>query len=218
MNEVREFYQCTREGKNQGRIAYVARRDTKAKTVILTFTDGDEESIPLSYSTLRRSWCKVDEPEVSNPAEDDNYVAEVMQQKKELGINIPKIESYTVEEVNTPDSKDSSIVKTKKSKNTTTKLALDVRKKMVCDVLDTLGFKYSSIESQPKRLFVIDAQGKKRRCFYLGDTKCVLGLPTNEVPDNIKPDRITNCPLGNSFDMDYNNLGCIESLLSKVEK
>lgn len=59
-------------GKNAGRIAYVARRDEEAKTVLLVYEDSADgkDGTKVSYSTLKRWWKKVqDETPEAQPSE-----------------------------------------------------------------------------------------------------------------------------------------------------
>ena len=70
-------------------------RNEKFKTVQLQYADG--KITEISESTFKRWWKKVEDEQAQ---EQDAYVEEVMQQKKDLGIECPKIESYEIVEEN----------------------------------------------------------------------------------------------------------------------
>lgn len=72
------------------RTADLISEDAKFKTVLLQYEDGKTTSISLA--TFKRWWKPISE-EVDA---EDKYVEEVMQQKKELGIECPKIDSVEI--------------------------------------------------------------------------------------------------------------------------
>lgn len=69
-----------------GKVVAQAEFNEKTKTYLLVFEDG--KSTSCTSSTFKRWYRKIED--------DAEYVAEVMEQKKELGIECPPIESYAV--------------------------------------------------------------------------------------------------------------------------
>lgn len=72
-----------------GEVATVVEVDETRKTCMIEFTDGRTKSLTFSTLKDKRRWTKI--------SDDDQYVAEIMQQKKDLGIECPEINP---EEVN----------------------------------------------------------------------------------------------------------------------
>lgn len=68
------------------RVMEVIKEDTDRKTYLIKFEDGT--STTIAHSTFKRWWKPIDE--------DDEYVAEIMEQKKQLGIECPPIESIQI--------------------------------------------------------------------------------------------------------------------------
>lgn len=82
------------QNRKNGKVAeFVRDNGDKFKTVTLCYEDGKE--FDYQYSTLKKSFKKL-------PDEDDKYVAEIMEQKKELGIECPTIDPKEVEVVSDP--------------------------------------------------------------------------------------------------------------------
>lgn len=82
--KIREMF----KNKN-GEVAEIIEVDEARKTCMIEFEDGKTKN--LSFSTLkdRRRWIKLSDA--------DEYVAEVMEQKEDLGIECPKIDPEEVE-------------------------------------------------------------------------------------------------------------------------
>lgn len=78
------------QNKRNGKVASLISEDSKFKTVLLEYEDGS--TVSVSQSTLKRWWKQLS-AEATNPEDipNDQYVAEVMEQKKELGIECPPI-------------------------------------------------------------------------------------------------------------------------------
>ena len=74
-----------------GRIAVIARRDEEARALDLMYEDGNGGT-RVSMPTFKKNWKRVDDA----PVEDETAI--VMQQKKDLGIECPPIDSYEVVE------------------------------------------------------------------------------------------------------------------------
>lgn len=91
------------QNRKNNKIATLAREDAERKTVILEFEDGSNTTV--TTSTLKRWWKKIDDADtefalnepVAEDTTDAEYVAEVMQQKKDLGIECPEIDPEKVE-------------------------------------------------------------------------------------------------------------------------
>jgi len=85
------------QNKENGIIATVVEENAKYKTITLQFEDGNVR--PYSISTIKRHWKLVqEEPTEEVKTEDDKYVEEVMQQKKDLGIECPPITEVQIVE------------------------------------------------------------------------------------------------------------------------
>jgi len=78
--------------KKNNKVMEIIKEDEKRGTMIIQFEDGTNSSI--TTGTFKRWYKKVGE-QVEQAVVDSNetYIAEVMEQKKELGIECPKIES-----------------------------------------------------------------------------------------------------------------------------
>lgn len=74
--------------RKTGMKAEIIKEDRKAATFMLRFEDGSTKVV--SFITLNRQF----KPE--GELDDDSYVAEIMQQKKDLGIECPPIESFEI--------------------------------------------------------------------------------------------------------------------------
>lgn len=73
-----------------GKLATVIKTDDKCGTATIKFEDGSAKTYTFGTLKDRERFLPADEDS------DDEYVKEVMQQKKDLGIECPKIESYEV--------------------------------------------------------------------------------------------------------------------------
>lgn len=90
------------QNRKNGKIAvFVRDNGDKYKTVTLRYEDGKE--MDYQYSTLRKSFKKLpDDVEtelVEEVKTDADYVAEVMKQKEELGIDVPELNPDDIEVV-----------------------------------------------------------------------------------------------------------------------
>lgn len=101
-------------------IGTVVKTDDKCKTAIIELEDGSNRKCCFGTLKDKRSWIPADE-EVNTTSDivddaadntDEAYVAEIMEQKKELGIECPPIESITVETVtcNTENQLDETLL------------------------------------------------------------------------------------------------------------
>ena len=82
--------------KANNKIMEVVRENEKQGTLDIKFSDGTTSVI--STGTFKRWYKKIEEAVDPETLPDDQHVAEVMEQKKELGIECPAIESFTVVE------------------------------------------------------------------------------------------------------------------------
>ena len=219
------------ENRKNGSIGTIVEENEKSKTVILELEDG--KTVSISTSTLKRWWKKVkeEEAEVVEPLIDlDNPITD--EEAKKLGM-IDGEKALEMEETagdGTPltevgkeiaeqaKEKAEQFHKSRTSKKREGVLPLEERQRLVVDALKIAGFNTYISDKTPNTVHILDDAGKKTRGVYLGGAKCVLGLPKNEVPDGATADRVRKCKISHSFDIQYNALDKMISLLSKVKK
>lgn len=204
-------------GKNAGRIAYVARRDEEAKTVLLVYEDSADgkEGSKVSYSTLKRWWKKVQD-EVEQPVEDDTAgdgtpYTEVMNEI----INDGK---EAIKQVKAKETKVSASKPKKEKKEKVPAADYDDCLEKVQAVVDSVGYSIKACEKLPRMLAVVGSNGKQRYAIYLGAKKCVVSMPESRIPEGMVPDRKRNCPMAAAFDVAYDSLNTLKSLITKEEK
>ena len=71
-----------------GEVVTVVEVDETRKTCMIEFEDGRTRSLTFSTLKDKRRWTKL--------SDDDQYVAEIMKQKEDLGIECPSIESVEI--------------------------------------------------------------------------------------------------------------------------
>lgn len=76
-----------------GAIGTIVEVNDKFKTAIIEMEDGSSTNYSVSTLKDKRRWLPVDAKEEEATIEDE-YVEEIMKQKKDLGIECPKIDSY----------------------------------------------------------------------------------------------------------------------------
>lgn len=74
-----------------GAIGTIVEVNDKFKTAIIEMEDGSSASYSVSTLKDKRRWLPVD---VKEEETEEEYVEEIMKQKKDLGIECPKIDSY----------------------------------------------------------------------------------------------------------------------------
>lgn len=74
-----------------GVIGTIVEVNDKFKTAIIEMEDGSSASYSVSTLKDKRRWLPVD---VKEEETEEEYVEEIMKQKKDLGIECPKIDSY----------------------------------------------------------------------------------------------------------------------------
>ena len=74
-----------------GAIGTIVEVNDKCKTAIIEMEDGSSTSYSVSTLKDKRRWLPVDAKEEEV---EEEYVKEIMKQKKDLGIECPKIDSY----------------------------------------------------------------------------------------------------------------------------
>ena len=81
--------------KRNGKLATLVSEDSKFKTVLLQYEDGSTTNV--SIPTFKRWWKCVDTTNADpDTLTDEEHVEQVMQQKKALGIECPKIDHVEV--------------------------------------------------------------------------------------------------------------------------
>lgn len=246
--------------RNNGKVMEILKQDDKKGTMLIQYEDGTSTSI--TTGTFKRWFKKLEDnvtakdekpvkkagkavkQEDMNPDNipDDEYVAQVMEQKKELGIECPPIDHVDI--VTTDDEE------TAKQKAEIFTKALEVVKKMsgrqvskeVEKVIKNEKAKKTKAPKQDVETLIQELTGKVEKCgfavhrtpnvprlyigsngknscgIYVGVSKCVLLVPGNKVPAGFTADRVRNCPLSHAFDFTYSELNKLETILKAIKK
>lgn len=205
-------------------VAIDVRYDEKYRTYTLTFEDGTER--PYSGSTFKRWWKKVED--------DDEYVAEINRQRKELGIECPKIDPDKVEIISEDVAGDGTPLadvgkeiaeqakqkaeEVKKSKKQESTLSFEERQKLVLDQVKKFNFVYSIPENSQKDIWLLNTEGKKSVIIVVQTYKVAIGFTKDNVPKNMKADRVEEKKrLSHFFDIGYVSIDKLTNILSNLE-
>lgn len=219
------------------KVMEILKQDEKKGTMLIKFEDGTSTSI--TTGTFKRWYRQVEDnvaTEIETPVNepvravvdgdtDEEYIQEVMQQKKDLGIECPPIKEVEVVETNLvpmpgieklADLKKeySKPKKEKKSKKSTQDIE-SVAAKLI-KVVEKQGFTTHRVPNAPRNM-TIGFNGKNSYGIYIGGTKFVLGMAGTKVPDGYTADRVRNCPQSHTFDMDYDNLDKLVTMLQAIK-
>lgn len=166
---------------------------------------------------------------------DNEYVSQVMEQKKELGIECPPIDHIEIVDSTCADgtpyaeigkeiaqqakekAKKAAVTHEKGSKShsskkndVTTSETLETRVKQLQDVLTALGYE---VKVGTDKKLIAKATGKRTMNFYVGLRKAVLGFAKDNVPEGMVADRVRNCAISHSFDIQYDNLETLKKFM-----
>lgn len=170
-----------------GEIFTIAEINEKFNQIIIAGEDGKTKA--YSATTLK-------DKRIFLPLEnDDTYVAEVMQQKKDLGIECPKIESYEVEVL----TEAGTIKKVKKAETPKTGVGTDIKdyvvataKKLGVDICESNG-RFISFKVNNKMFAAIFSYSKK---------SLTLGVRSKSIEGKTNPDSTTNHMMDARFKFD----------------
>ena len=209
------------ENRRNGSIGTIVEENEKSKTVILKLEDG--KTVSISTSTLKRWWKKLPEEEVYTEA------------VQELAQECPEISQEELEKINeasemfagdgTPleevgkEIAEQAKQKSKKARKKRDVLPMEERYGLVADACKELGVGVTVKESQSRRVYLLNAKGKRAFRVYLGDSKFTLLIPKNFVPEGYTADRVrdtTKLKLTHAFDMSYSDMDKFKEFLSKV--
>lgn len=209
------------ENKRNGNIATLIAENEKCKTATLEYEDG--KTTVVTTSTLKRWWKEVENKSVPMPDTEDpdcgnakeekagdgtpykrvikriildeeQYVKEVMEQKKELGIEVPPIDPTKVEIVSTTHSWSKEQREAKKSSTHKKKETPDYIK-------EAMDYVFGLVTEKGDEIFV-PANGMNMRSFKVGghmytkfDFNCTaitIAVKKECLPDNIKIPKLVN--------------------------
>lgn len=209
------------ENKRNGNIATLIAENEKCKTATLEYEDG--KTTVVTTSTLKRWWKEVENELVPMPdtedldcgnvkkekvgddtpykqvmqeiiQDEDQYVKEVMKQKKELGIEVPPIDPTKVEIVSITGSLSKKQKEAKKSST--------YKKKEIPDYIkEAMDYVFGLVTEKEDEIFV-PANGMNMRSFKVGghmytkfDFNCTaitIAVKKECLPDNIKIPKLVN--------------------------
>lgn len=205
------------ENKRNGNIATLIAENEKCKTVTLEYEDG--KTTVVTTSTLKRWWKEVENelvpiPDTEDPdlgdaeqekagdgtpykqvmqeiiQDEDQYVKEVMKQKKELGIEVPPIDPAKVEIVFTTGS-----------------WSKEQREAIYKDLLDIIvsceGISYKLYDRMPN--FILVKKGKKS-IFELrvGRQDITVHCRPTDVPEGVESKHVNNYYMSEKFKLGIN--------------
>lgn len=202
------------ENKKNGMVATFISEDEVRGTTKLEYEDG--KSFDVSNSTLKRWWKKIeDEQEVAGDGTPLEEVGkEIAQQAKEKAEQASKKKELDKKAIKEAVAQKKAEKKPKKDKKEA--MPIEEAHKLIIEQIKKAGFDYVITEKVPKSVHIL-INGKKSSGVYVGGSKCVLGLPEKLVPKGYKADRVRNCPISHSFDIDYKAMDKISEILGKVK-
>lgn len=221
--------------KQNGKVAEVIKQDDKAATYKIRFiADGTTKDI--SYSTFKRWYKKIDtvDPE---QIPDDEYTAEIMAQKKDLGIECPEIKEVEVVSADvagdgTPlaevgkeileqakqKAKAARAARTGKGKEKAPKVDITEAQAPVNKAITDLGLTIKTYAGSARNYTVKNDEGKTVCEVYFGSKKFALMVRASQVPEGYTADRVRNCPSSHAFDFAYSELDKFTNLLNTIKE
>lgn len=233
------------QNKQNGKVMEILKQDEKKGTMLIQFEDGKSTSI--TTGTFKRWYKKVEDnvaTEIETPVNepdkavvdgvtDEEYVAEIMAQKKELGIECPEIKS--VELVPMPGAERLAELKKEYSKNDVKEAKQKVSKakakkekipkqdvtesiQAVVAVVEKAGFQTKTYAGDIRTITVKNGAGKTVGDVHIGGSKCALSMRASLVPDGYVADRVRKCPNSHAFDIAYSDLNKLAELLNNIKE
>ena len=215
-----------RDPKN-GKVMEILKEDKARGTLQIKFEDGKVTTI--TTGTFKRWYKKLEDnvaTEIETPVNepdktvvdgvtDEASIQEVMQQKKELGIECPPITE--VEVVSQEEEQPKKVRKPKTEKQTKApKQDIEASAAMLINFVEERGFTTHRVPNAPKCI-TVGFQGKNSYDIYLGGTKFSFDMPASKVPEGYVADRVRNCPRSHAFDMRYDNLDKLAEMLKSIK-
>lgn len=215
------------QNKQNGKVMEILKQDEKKGTMLIQFEDGKSTSI--TTGTFKRWYKKVEDnvaTEIETPVNepdkaivdgvtDEEYVAEIMAQKKELGIECPEIKS--VEIVKGAREK-ASKAKAKAKKEKAPKQDVTESIQAVVAVVEKAGFQTKTYAGDIRTITVKNSAGKTVGDVHIGGSKCALSMRASLVPDGYVADRVRKCPNSHAFDIAYSDLNKLAELLNNIKE
>lgn len=198
--------------KETQQVAVDAKYDEKFKTYTLIFEDGTQK--PFSASTIKRWWKPIKEDDVEEVSEP----VEVVEQKEVVSEDVSG-DGTPLAEVG-KEIAAQAVEKAKAAKKSSRKKCsrtIEERQNLIIEQIKKVGLSFVITEKSPKSVWILDENNKKTRGVYVGDYKCVLGLPAAEVPDGYKADRVRNQPMSHSFDISYESMDRMSDILANLK-
>ena len=226
--------------KRNGKVATKdeASYNDKTKTVIMVYEDGS--NVTVGESTLKRWWKKYHEDEVVEPLIDlDNPVTE--EEAQELGMiggdeavelavvdpdvagdgtPLAEVGKEIAEQAKKKADKAKKERKVKEKKQKAEKVPVADLVDKVRPAIEKAGYRFKLYDKSPRFLpLYVDPDGGKAVCtVYLAQKKIALKLKENDVPEGYTPDRVRNRRFAAVFEMEYDKLDRLESILKAIKK
>ena len=226
--------------KKNNKVMEIIKEDEKRGTMIIQFEDGTNSSI--TTGTFKRWYKKVEEvydADVEECAAEEiatlekteaEYVAEIMEQKKELGIECPPIDHIEIvsdhtcgdgtplAEVGKEIAKQAKEKAQKAKKERKVKQDVSQSTQTVSEILAKTGFRTKTYTGDVRTITVKNTNDKTIGDIHIGGTKCALSIPAKFVPEGYTADRVRNCPNSHAFDIAYSDLNKLENILNAIKK
>lgn len=223
-----------------------ASYNPKTKTYIMVYEDGNNTTI--SESTLKRWWKKLDDSqEVVEPLIDlDNPVTEEEAEAAGMlfgdeAVEVAVVDPDDVAGDGTPlaevgkeifEQAEAKAEKAKKERVKKEKAEKKERKpkapkvevadliEKIRPVIESNGFRFKAYEKSPRFLPLYDDvdNGKAVCTIYLAQQKVALKLKEADVPAGQTPDRVRNRRFAAVFEMTYDNLDRLNTILAALKK
>lgn len=213
------------ENKQNFRRAFVISHDDKRKTSQLEDAETGR-TFDLSDSTLKRWWKVIDEeaPEVQEAelvpmpgAEDPNWGKEHWAADDVAGDGTPLAEvgkEIAAQAAEKAKQAAKPKVPKKPAKEKAPKVSVEELIGKVEPVLKDAGYEIKHASDKLSRFMNIKGVGD----LYIGSKKCSLSIRPNQVPEGYTPDRVRQCAFGAAFDISYDELNKLTTIINKMPK
>ena len=214
------------ENKQNFKRAFVISHDDKRKTSQLEDADNGR-TFDLSDSTLKRWWKVVDEEVIENVEEpklvpmpgtealnwgEEHWAADDVAGDgtplAEVGKEIAVQAAEKAKQVAKPKAPKKS------AKEKAPKVSVEELISKVEPILKDAGYEIKHASGKLTRFMNIKGVGD----LYIGSKKCSLSIRPNQVPEGYTPDRVRQCAFGAAFDISYDELDKLTTIISKMPK
>lgn len=210
------------ENKQNFRRAFVISHDDKRKTSQLEDA-ATGRTFDLSDSTLKRWWKVIDE-EVQEAelvpmpgTEDPNWGKEHWAADDVAGDGTPLAEvGKEIAAQAAEKAKQAAKPKAPKKpvKEKAPKVSVEELIGKVEPILKDAGYEIKHASDKLSRFMNIKGVGD----LYIGSKKCSLSIRPNQVPEGYTPDRVRQCAFGAAFDISYDELDKLTTIINKMPK